>query len=77
MRKGWMSLWEHPFFGLTPEYKVRIHQEIFELSYFSEGAVNVSIAYDLPVHIRNFYYKQLANIKEREAKEIEQAGNKS
>lgn len=44
-----------------------MHKQIFELSYFSNGAVNVTIAYELPIHLRNFYYKQLQSIKEEEA----------
>jgi hypothetical protein len=41
---------------------------LFELSYFSNGAINVDIAYNLPIHMRNFYYRFLTEIKEKEAK---------
>jgi hypothetical protein len=44
---------------------------LFELSYFSEGAINIAIAYELPVHLRNFYYKQLSEIKAKESKSLE------
>jgi len=47
---------------------LRLHEQIFQLSYFSNGAVDVNIAYNLPVHLRNFYYKQLVDLKEQESK---------
>lgn len=36
----------------------------------------MDIAYDLPVNLRNFYYRQLGDIKEKESKKIEEAQNK-
>jgi len=67
--KGWAYRCRYPFFGLTQEYKVYLHQQIFQLGYYSQGAINVDIAYDLPVYLRNFYYKQLTEIKEKESSE--------
>jgi hypothetical protein len=69
MEKGWGYRWRCPSFGLTPEYQLSLHKQIFELSYHSSGAINIDIAYNLPVHLRNFYYKQLIDLKERENKE--------
>ena len=68
MQKGWGYRYRYPSFGLSPEYKVHLHTQIFDLSYHSQGAINVDIAYDLPVYLRNFYYKQLIGLKERESK---------
>lgn len=76
MKKGWKYLSGSTFFGLTPEYRVYLYKQIFELSYYSEGAINVDIAYDLPVYIRNFYYSQLTEIKKKESQQIEEAKNK-
>ena len=73
MKKGWIYRWGYPFFGLPPEYRVSLYKQIFDLSYFSEGAINVDIAYELPVHIRNFYYKQLVDMKEKEKKHVEES----
>jgi hypothetical protein len=47
------------------------------LSYFSQGAVNVQIAYGLPVFLRNFYYAQLANIKNKENDSYKEPAKKS
>jgi hypothetical protein len=47
------------------------------LSYFSQGAVNVQIAYNLPVFLRNFYYAQLANIKNKESDSYKEPVKKS
>jgi len=65
----------YSFFGLTPEYKLSLQKQIFELSYHSNGAINVNIAYQLPVYLRNFYYRELANIKEKEAESYKSPTN--
>ena len=72
-----MYRWRYSFFGLSPEYKLQVHGQIFELSYFSQGAVNVQIAYNLPVFLRNFYYAQLANIKNKESDSYKEPAKKS
>jgi hypothetical protein len=47
------------------------------LGYYSQGAINVDIAYNLPIYLRNFYYKQLTEIKEEESKEYNKTSNSS
>jgi len=37
----------------------------------------VDIAYNLPIYLRNFYYKQLSEIKENEAKEYNKSSGSS
>jgi hypothetical protein len=61
------------FFGLTPNYKITLHKEIFNLAYFSEGAFNQDIVYRLPVYLRRFYLNELRTTKEKE-KEQSQEG---
>jgi hypothetical protein len=46
------------------------------LCYFSQGAINVDIAYKLPVFLRNFYYHQLVDIKNRENESYKQPSKK-
>lgn len=75
--KGWVYRYRYPFFGLTQEYKVQVHKQIFQLGYYSQGAINVDIAYNLPIYLRNFYYKQLTEIKEEESKEYNKTSNSS
>jgi cation transport regulator ChaB len=40
---------------------------IYELSYFSNGALPLDVTYGLPVYLRNFYMKLLIDIKTKEA----------
>ena len=65
------------FFGLTPEYKVSLHSEVFELAYYSEGAFTQDIAYKLPIYLRRFYYKKLADAKKKEKEETEKSNGSS
>jgi hypothetical protein len=41
------------------------------LAYFSEGAISIADAYDLPIHLRNFYLKCLEEAKKREKEQLE------
>ena len=44
--------------------------------YYGEG-FNHSDLYDMPVYLRNFYYRELVNIKEEESKEIKKSKSQS
>ena len=63
------------FFGLPSNYSVILHKQIFELCYYGNGFTQEGV-YRLPVHLRRFYYKQLVDAKEEEAKQAEKS-NKS
>jgi hypothetical protein len=58
------------FFGLPSNYSVQLHKQIFELCYYGNGFTQEGV-YRLPVHLRNFYYKQLVDAKEAEKKNAE------
>ncbi len=77
MQKGWGYRYRYLSFGLSPEYKVYLHKQIFEISYHSQGAINIDIAYNLPVYLRNFYYKQLREVKEKESKASKDSSSSS
>ena len=68
-----MCQWLYPFFGLihSKEYIASLYSEIFNLSYFSQGSISISEAYDLPIAIRKFYMKCLLDVKKKEKEEIE------
>ena len=63
-------------FPVAPEYRPRVHQEIFDLSYFSEGAFTFSSVYDMPITLRKFYLNKLSEQKKKESDEIEKAKRK-
>jgi hypothetical protein len=46
------------------------------LAYYSNGGFNQDIAYNLPVYLRNFYYKTLISVKNKENEQNEEASSK-
>jgi len=65
---GWTSLWDYPFYGLilTPEDRVRIHEEIFHLVYNSNGGFTHDEVYSMPIYLRYFNLRFLLKQKEQE-----------
>jgi hypothetical protein len=54
-----------------------IHEQIFSLSYHSQGAFTQDIAYKLPVFLRIFYLKKLIEFKEKEKEAMEKSQDSS
>jgi hypothetical protein len=50
-----------------------IHTQVFELAYYSEGAFNQDIAYNLPTHLRIFYLRKLAEVRKKENEQMVKA----
>ena len=54
------------FFGLAPDYKLGLHEEIFSLCYHGKGGFSWDDVYNLPIHLRRFYIQQVSKaIEER------------
>tara|TARA_R100000995_G_scaffold84853_1_gene65247 strand:+ start:27 stop:257 length:231 start_codon:yes stop_codon:yes gene_type:complete len=64
------------FFGLKPKDKPKLHQQIFELMYYGKGFIHSDV-YEMPIYLRNFYYKQLVDTRNKENEEIKKAQQKS
>ena len=45
--------------------------------YHSEGGFTHSDVYGMPIYLRNFYYKELLDVKKEEKKQMDQANKKS
>lgn len=60
-------------FGLPPDYRIALHEEVFSLCYYSNGGFGHSEVYHMPVHMRRFYLRKLTSTKEQEAKQHEAA----
>tara|TARA_Y100000592_G_C5328678_1_gene248436 strand:- start:54 stop:224 length:171 start_codon:yes stop_codon:yes gene_type:complete len=43
--------------------------------YYGKGFIHSDV-YDMPIYLRNFYYKELVTTREKENKEIEKANRK-
>ena len=66
-----MCHWAPPFYSLTltPEDKVRVHQEIFQLVYHGNGFTHDEV-YSMPIPLRYFNLKMLIEQKEKEKEEV-------
>ena len=64
------------FFGLRPENKPEIHEQIFSLIQFSSGGFTFSDVYTMPVWLRKFYVKKLIETKQKEADEYKKQQGK-
>ena len=60
-----------------PEHRPVIHEEIFNLLYYSNGSFTFRDVYNLPIYLRKFYLKRLVQEKETEKKIIEEQSKKS
>jgi len=67
--------WEYPFFGLTDEYKVQLHEIIFDLCHF--GKLGYDAVYSMPVQYRSFYVRKLINVKEKEKRQYDASSGKT
>ena len=59
----------YPFFGLTDEYKGKLHEVLFDLTHF--GNFEYESVYGMPVQYRQFYIRKLINIKEKEKEQMD------
>jgi len=64
------------FFGLSPKDKPKLHKQIFQLMYYGKGFTHSDV-YDMPIYLRNFYYKQLSDTRKKENDEMKKAQQKS
>lgn len=71
--KGWHCHWVLISFGLPPEYKLTLHEEIFTLCYYTNGGFTHSEAYNLPIYLRRFYIHKLIEYKKQEAEKHKEA----
>lgn len=63
------------FFGLTPEYKKIILDEIFILCYGSHGGYTHDEVYNMPIRYRRYYIQRLHESIEQQNEEINKKFN--
>ncbi len=56
-----------PFFGLTPKYKLAVHENIFNMVTYGKGGWTWNDVYHMPIHLRTYYMNLLAKAIEKEA----------
>jgi hypothetical protein len=62
-----------PFFGLSLDYKISFHQEIFNLCYHGKGGFTWFDVYTMPIILRRFYSNQIIEFIESQNKMKEEA----
>lgn len=68
-RRRWTSRWGRSFFGLKPDDKEYVLEELFQLTYHCK--VTYAEAQDMPVAIRKWWIRRV--VKENEDKQKKQA----
>jgi len=64
------------FFGLTPQDKPKLYDQIFQLMYYGAGFTHSDI-YEMPIYLRNYYYNKLVETRKKENEEIKKSQRKS
>ena len=58
---------EPTFFGFDAEYRITLHENIFNLIWHGEGRWDWDTIYNMPVHLRRYWIKRVNGIlKDRE-----------
>lgn len=61
------------FFGLTPNYKFQVYDEIHDLVYYGKGGFLYSEVYNMPIHIRRYHIRKINNLHEERNKKEQEA----
>ena len=69
---------DQTFFGFSPQDRVQLHQNIFNLLWHGEGRWDWDTIYNMPIFLRKFYIKRVnAIIQERIDRAEQQQKQKS
>jgi hypothetical protein len=47
------------FFGLTPDYRVNLFEQIHEIVFFGKGGYDWETVYNMPIWLRNFVFNKI------------------
>ena len=61
------------FFGFNAEDRVILHENIFNMIWYSDGKLDWDTVYNLPVFLRRFYSKKINKIFREQEEAIEHA----
>lgn len=65
------------FFGLASSYRGVLQDEIFDLMYYGKMGWTYTELYNLPVHLRRYFYRKLVDTKKKEAEAEKAAYDKA
>ena len=55
------------FFGLTQNYRVHLHDQVFDLVYHGKG-FSYHEVYNMPIYLRHFYVRKIQHIYSEQKK---------
>jgi len=64
------------FFGLTPNYKFQVYDEIHDLVYYGQGGFLHSEVYHMPIHIRRYHIRKISELHEERNQKDQEAMSK-
>lgn len=60
------------FFGLTQNYRVHLHDQVFDLVYHGKG-FSYHEVYNMPIYLRHFYVRKIQHIYSEQKKAHEKS----
>ncbi len=76
-KKRWLCPSRFSFFGLASNYRGVLQDEIFDLMYYGKMGFTYSDLWNMPTHIRRYFYRKLADIKKKEHEAEKEAYDKA
>ena len=64
------------FFGLTSEYRKQLFSHIHEIVFYGKGGYDFHTVYNMPIWLRNFTFKKIAEHYKKEQEAHDKASNK-
>lgn len=59
------------FFGLTPEHRRYIFDQIHQITFHGQGGYSFTEVYELPIHIRKYVFHQIKEHYDKQNKQNE------
>jgi len=76
-RRRWSFQSACPFFGLTSEYRTQVFNQIHEIVYHGNGGYDWWTVYSMPIWLRNFTYRKIADYVNKQSKDDTDAGEET
>jgi len=68
---------ELPFYGLTPEYRAALFNQIHDIVFHGNGGYSFETVYSFPIWLRRFTHRTMVEYYEKQNKEQEKASGQS
>jgi hypothetical protein len=65
------------FFGLTPDYRKNVFQQVHEIVFHGKGGYDWGTVYNMPIWLRKYTFKTIEEFYDKEQAAHKEAMNKS